>query len=267
MRRQTLVSPIGIAVAGLSAAFVTSSALAGFTAIGPPAAGEANHAQILAQIYGGSFSASGVDFNGSGASAGITAVRVHDFDSGGGHTAMLNMSSPNLGSANDQIWRDGLANADVEVKYAGDNHQMGWYDNTTATHNNLFGTNPNLPGDEVNGVSFSTSFEWTLSTDFGNNISSDETNGSPGFADNAANGGTGDDMMVTYQITGLGNAFPTWLVFWEDRLSGQLNDDFDFNDLVVEIQLVPLPAPAALAGLGLVGGVIGRRRLRRKLAE
>ena len=53
----------------------TMSARAGFTTVSTSTnRGELGHADILAGVYGGSFSASGVNFtNGS-----ITAVRVHD---------------------------------------------------------------------------------------------------------------------------------------------------------------------------------------------
>ena len=84
----------------------------------------------------------------------------------------------------------------------------------------------------------------------------------------------GMDHMVTYQITGSGLASLgydadaiVWLLFWEDGDS--TSADGDYNDLVVEIVAVaaaiPLPAPIALAGVGLLGVVLGRRRLQHQL--
>lgn len=239
-------------MAASACAMVTPAALAGFTPITP--SGPDTHESILESIYGGDFSASGThDYtNGS-----ITAIRVQDY----GGTGSLNMDGTNKGTADDQVWSDGISDADVEVKVAGDDHNMDWYDNGGGGHQTLFPGTPDTPGDTVDDVTLSSDFEWVLSTSEGNEVSSDQTNGATGFSDNVS---SGKDMMVTYFIDGLD--YPTWLVFWEDRLPGQAANDGDYNDLVVEVQMVPLPAPLALAGLGLAGVFAGRRRLRRMVS-
>jgi len=73
------------------------------------------------------------------------------------------------------------------------------------------------------------------------------------------------DHMVTYQIfennktSGNGAAVFRWLVLWEDIRENEPFEDFDFNDLVVEITAVP--EPASVASLGLVA-LLGLRRRR-----
>ena len=243
-----------IAVTGV--AFATPAALAGYTSVSGPASGEQSHEQILEGIYGGDFTASGNDFTGGG-SGSINAIRVQDF----GGSGSLNLDGTNRGTADDQVWMDGLADADVEVKFGGDSHDMDWYDNNGGGQQTLFPGTPDEPGDSANNVQLGSDFEWILTTSEGNEVSSDQTNGATGFDDNVA---SGKDMMVTYFIEGLN--FPTWLVFWEDRLMGQTANDGDYNDLVVEIQMVPLPAPVLLAGAGLAGIAACRRRLRRMVS-
>jgi len=68
----------------------------------------------------------------------------------------------------------------------------------------------------------------------------------------------GLDHMVTWEITDTPN---TWVIAWEDLNGG---GDRDFNDLVVEVSLAPVPIPPAilLLGSGLVAMIGIRRRLK-----
>ena len=85
----------------------------------------------------------------------------------------------------------------------------------------------------------------------------------------------GLDHMVTYQITGeglidLGYAADAtvWLLFWDDQ--NFPGTDRDFNDLTIEIvavaMSVPLPASVVIAGVGLFGMMLRRRKLAEQLA-
>lgn len=236
----------------------------GFTTISAPiSAGELNHQQILSGIYGGSFSASGVDFsNGS-----ITATRIHDFDASDGHSGSLNLLANNDAGANDQIWIDGIALMTGRARYANENQSLGIFqgsDNTTTGFSTgtllSINSNPFLGSGTTYGPT-NLSGEWRWGSDGAAMRSSME-------GDNA----DGLDHMVTYMITGAGLAAlgydadaTVWLMFWDDGL-GQ-DGDRDFNDLVVEVMAmaIPLPAPLAMAGIGILGLIFCRKKIRCKL--
>ena len=70
----------------------------------------------------------------------------------------------------------------------------------------------------------------------------------------------GLDHMVTWKITD-GPAVGNWVIAWEDLTGG---GDRDFNDIVLEVSLQPIPIPAAvwLFGSGLLGLIgIARRKV------
>lgn len=73
----------------------------------------------------------------------------------------------------------------------------------------------------------------------------------------------GLDHMVTWQIVGgAGNNIGSWVIAWEDLPA---DGDRDFNDIVLEVDVAPVPIPAAvwLFGSGLLGLLgIARRRFR-----
>jgi hypothetical protein len=251
-----------LALAGATALAISVSASAGFTTVHAPSApGEIGHAAILSGVYGGTFSASGVDFsNGS-----ITATRVHDFNGFSGHSQPLNLLGTNMGTANDQIWVDGIAHLQAVARYAGYNQSFGYYQgsddpSTGFTSGTLLtlSTNPFL-GDGPTAGPINIQGEWRWGR-------TGTTTNSSLNTDNADN----RDHMVTYRITGSGLASlgysadaVVWMLFWDDQPYD--SSDRDFNDLAVEIvavaMAIPIPAPIALAGLGLIGVVVSRRRL------
>lgn len=257
-------------IAGMAAALSTSAALAApvdFSVVNGPAQGEVDHHTILGTIYGGTFNTlnsfnGGTNFrstlgvvngsvrNNAGTVASVigngtvTVTRVQDRN---GVSNAINQLL--FGGGNDQRWSDGIVTAVAEAKYAGDTHTFGWQ--------NTFGpggvktpilTTNNLNAPQV--VSLSSAFRWTLDTGIGNNLTSIE-------AEN------GFDQLVVYDVTMPGFNGRKWLLFWEDRKDGQSFADYDYNDAVIEITVVPLPAPVLAAGAGLLGLALVRRRLAR----
>jgi hypothetical protein len=64
--------------------------------------------------------------------------------------------------------------------------------------------------------------------------------------------------MVTYLIRKNGS-FYGWLLAWEDRLGS--GADYDYNDAWLEVAvIIPSPLAGGMAGVGLMGLAIRRRR-------
>jgi hypothetical protein len=229
-----------------------------FTAINPPHPGEDSHQQILSRIYGGTFSSTperGVDFtNGS-----TTAFRIDDrVDAGlwGAPGDPTEMSGPTGGEdETDQTWQANFIFATAEAKFASYAQNFGYFNGTTGgSYTQLFA---------LSGSQYDVSGEADLSSLAGrilrwgrggqNRIVSSK------ITDNADN----EDHMVTYQIMAnptRGEASLRWLVFWEDILRGEPFEDFDFNDLVVEITANAIPEPAFATACGLLCLLALRRR-------
>jgi Domain of unknown function (DUF4114) len=228
---------IALAVAG------TAIAAPGYTSINPPPGAELNHQQILDMVYGGTFGLSGIRDYTNGT---VTATRVADNGVGG----ILKILTGNPLSADDQNWSDGITTVMMEAKYAGDNHDFGWF-NDSVPSGFQFLLNTNSIGSSVI-VNLSSQFRWGLKNNTtGNTWTSLES-------DNVASGSS-YDQMVTYQVTGLGTGETVWLVFWEDRIHGEFYEDYDFNDAVIELRAIPAPGTALLA-LGALSLVYRRRR-------
>lgn len=71
---------------------------------------------------------------------------------------------------------------------------------------------------------------------------------------------TDDIQMLLFRVSGMGLGFG-YIYAWEDLLAG----DFDYNDFVGTITVVPLPSALGLLLLGMGG--VGALRLRRKAAK
>ncbi len=224
-----------------------SSAVFGlsYTPISPPiGVGEADHAQILHNIYGGVFSQSGVNYNGS---TGIQALRVYD---SGNDANRLNLFT-GIPDDIDRIWTDGVSTVTAKAKYASLSQSFGWNQGGTSGSNYeqlLTGADINGPGVPVEP---SGDFLWGIHPGSSYWWSKQEEN-------------NGQDHMVTYQIVhdGISGAFlnsepKVWLLFFEDLPLP--SSDRDYNDFVVEVTCIPEPATICLLGLGALS-LLRRRK-------
>jgi hypothetical protein len=233
-----------------------------FTVINPPHHGEHSHEQILSTLYGGLFSSSGdrgVDFSNGSIIAHRVSDRIDNILFGGdGGGEPLNMGGPTGGvDDTDQTWRAAFTNAVAEAKFAAYEQNFGFFDGVSGgTYQQLFrvqGEQYGVTGEAVLPILPTQTIRWGRGGE-GRILSSRN-------ADNA----DGEDHMVTYQIlpASMGEGEEPvlrWLVFWEDILRGEQHEDFDFNDLVVEITAIPEPASGGLVGLLALLGLRRRRR-------
>ena len=251
------------AVAVFAAAFVilgvgVPTAHAGYTGISNTFPFSQNHAWVLNNIYQDSVAenttftkmADGVSYgNGD-----ISVVRMDDFGMGD----PLNIFTGSAGSANDQIWVDGVTDVSAAAKFsmsAGDNQSFGFYGEGGNEYQELFavtGSNFNVSGESTGWNFTGQTWRWV------NNSNGFE------FSSLVAENPAPVDHVVTYRVYGAGlGVLSRWLLFWDN------DGDGDFMDLVIEVTTalsspptpMPLPSPVVLGMVGLVGVVVLRRRL------
>ncbi len=209
-----------------------ASVYGGFTTVMSPPGGEFTHKQIFECTYGGTFTASGLDFINGGGSGTITATRVDDNDIAG----LLNLLTGSPGSGDDDIWTDGIASCTAEARFAGNSQEFG-YRVSSFSYVKLFdvsGASCSATGGPAT-VTFGTgaTWEWARAND-----SDSGPLDNPHYSDEPSNS-DGLDHMVTYAITGVPGVPVTtrvWAVFFEDVSGG--GSDRDFNDLMVEVRAV-----------------------------
>jgi hypothetical protein len=245
-------SHFGTVVSALLCVWLAPSAFGGFTPIAPPHPGEDSHAQIFSEIYGGTFVPSGsVDFsNGL-----LIAKRVDDFFIGEAGDP-LDMGGPTGGEDDtDQTWRAPFTNAIAEARFAAFEQSFGYFlGSSGGSFQELF---------DVVGEGYAVTGQAPLPL-IANQLLRWGRNGDNGlFSSRIADNSDNEDHMVTYQIleaTGTDGEDPRirWVVLWEDIRSGEPFEDWDFNDLVVEITAIP--EPASLASFGLLALLGARRR-------
>jgi len=229
----TICIAVVVIVSASSAVFGTLS----YTPIYGSPTGEKNHAQILHDIYGGTFSKSGVNYNGN---TGIHALRVYD---SGDDAIRLNLLT-GTPSDIDQIWADGVVTLTAKVKYAALHQSFGWNGGGgtgTANYYELL-TQEDIATQQAVTLNIAGDFLWGCRPTDRNGTQDHEW-----WSMNSKNADH-KDHMVTYKIEGLGSPQTVWLIFMEDL--PLCVADKDYNDFVVQISAIPEPATICLLGLG-----------------
>jgi len=243
------------AVVGASAVF-SSQAQAGFTEIQSQRGrrGDANHREIIEHVYGGNFSRDGVNFSNGD----VTATRLDDFGA----------------ARTDEIWNTEVVSARAVASFAKKNQTFGFLGGASGGEfNKLF----DLSGKRFN---VSGSAENVSVVDGAIRFARSERRLAQALSTLSSENRDNMDHVITYQINGAGES-PTYLMFWEDLWGRRA--DWDFNDLVVQVQtsgggiddaggdpvMVPVPPAvwtglSGLLGLGALGGLGKVRRLVRK---
>ncbi|HEX4125456.1 MAG TPA: hypothetical protein VHY37_12065 [Tepidisphaeraceae bacterium] len=238
LSRLATVVAVALLVAGSA-----RSAQAGFTEALPTKYGEPEQGQILSHVLGGTFTASGDNFsNGT-----ITATQLDD--------------------SADQTWTGSIISAQAVAAFSQLPEVFGYIPGADSSgFTPLFTASGH--GYDVTGSSGAVPItdSYQLARDGPNAL----------FSSDPANSADQSVHMLAYAVTGLPNQLPTvqtWMLFWEDTAAPA--SDWDYNDLVVELQtdppapsttplLIPLP-PAVWSGLSglvalLVVAGIGRYR-------
>jgi len=238
----------------LTIAILITSALASYSEVVYPSSApeEPSHAEILGDIYGGTFTKTNeaVDlgyglwtiFSNHDPVNPVTAYRINDLN---GEMESLNIVTNGPDDV-DQIWTNGITIVTAEARYADMFQSFGW-------NGGGLGASPDDYIEllaEVGQVSdpfvISGDFLWGgMPNDSGlwwskNSLNSD-----------------GSDHMVTYKITGLETEQTVWLAFWEDLPS--TGWDQDYQDFVIEVRAIPEPASMLLFGLGALALLRKRR--------
>lgn len=238
------------AIALLAAATAAPSLAQSLTVVNEPWPGEATHAQMLADAFGGTFTstgtAEGVNYKTSSSNTltntgftngSFTAVRVAD--SGG--SMAPNLTS--LATGSDSIFARGSYDAMSLGGYSALSHEFGYMDESGDFRSLLASSDINNNDFHPKGE-----FQWAFQASNGETFSSD------------SDMNEGRDHMVSYAIYNDQNEFIAAVLFFEDW--GGDGSDWDYNDFSVMLTLAPTPQAAllGLAGLGGVGLAAGRRR-------
>ncbi|MEM9661941.1 MAG: hypothetical protein AAF937_06490 [Planctomycetota bacterium] len=220
------------------------------TVVNEPWPGEATHAQMLADAFGGTFTslgtAEGINYNTSSSATltdtgftngSFTAVRVAD----SGSSMAPNLTS--LATGSDSIFARGSYDAVSLGGFSSLSHEFGYMEES-GEFNSLVSSSTGFSMD----YHPKADFEWAMKASNGATFSSD------------SDANEGRDHMVSYAIYNDQNEFIAAVLFFEDF--GGEGSDWDYNDFSVMLTLAPTPQAAmlGLAGLGGIGLGAGRRR-------
>ncbi len=245
------VAGIGVLVT-LVAALATAPVYGalGYTTVNAPPGGEKSQAQILADVYGGTFTADGHDYIGGGASGDINAYRVYDFDDIIYDTTHVYNHTEN---DVDQIWTDGVVTVTAYAKYAAWQQSFGWNGggtNGTSFHELVDYTDIGGPG-ETFQITSGQNFLWGMQAKGDSRCGWWDTEHEEWWSKQSENSwcGAGEDHMISYYIEGVSPSEAVWLIFMEDVKFSD-GSDKDYNDFVVEIRAIPEPLTIGLLAFG-----------------
>lgn len=161
----------------------------------------------------------------------------------------------------DQIWWEWNGGAVARAKYAGDNHLIGYTQGVA-------GGVPTLSATSGSGFGVVGSFLFNFTPNDNLRFNLKDLRTGDVWSSRVAENFLAEDHMVSYLINA-GQSVGNYVIAWEDLPSTAPTSDFDYNDMVIEVNHVhPVPEPTALVLLGLgfgVAGAIGVAR-RRKIS-
>ena len=210
---------------------------------------ERDHQTIFGEYFGSPFNQVGLDFINDN----LSLIRVAD----DGLPSPLNLFTDNASNRDDQVFQAQSISVELISSEADDSHRFGIRQDSTG---NAFEELISTDGGPTVGTT-------TANSDFRFSLINDTTSKSftSVIDSNGSFFGPKFDQLVTYEVqpnirSGLEPGARQWVLAWEDRIGQQAFADYDFNDVVVIVTVIPSPASAGLLGLAGLTALTGRNR-------